>query len=201
MAERWIAEGPFGGLVASARGAHRQGPAGLVVEPRDGVGLVSLHAYRGRHVALADALGAAFGVALPSRPRVEVGEPVSVVWSGPQHWLLLGSSRDLAARIRDVVAENGLVTEQTGSRGLLRLSGGRVRDVLAKGCSIDLHPRAFPVGHAAVTAVAQIGVQIWQPGEGVFDVAVPRSYAASAWSWLTAAANEFGMEVRAAVAA
>ena len=78
-----------------------------------------------------------------------------------------------------------------------RLSGPCVRTVLAKGVPLDLHPRAFGPGYAAVTAVAGIGVHLWQlAGEPTYELAVPRGFAASFWRWLAAAAVEFGFAVR-----
>jgi hypothetical protein len=41
----------------------------------------------------------------------------------------------------------------------------RVRDVLAKGVPLDLHPRSFRTGDVASTLVAYIGVQIQQLDE------------------------------------
>ena len=58
---------------------------------------------------------------------------------------------------------------------------------------IDLHPRAFRAGDAAVTTVAHIGAQIWQVDETpTYELIVSRSFAAGFWEWLTDAAAEFG---------
>jgi sarcosine oxidase subunit gamma len=46
------------------------------------------------------------------------------------------------------------IVDQSHGRTLLRVTGPRVRDALAKGLAIDLHPREFKTGYAAVTAVA-----------------------------------------------
>ena len=76
------------------------------------------------------------------------------------------------------------------------MSGPRVRDTLAKGCSLDLHPRAFKPGDAATTPVALIDCQIWQLDETpTYALAVPSSFAESFWDWLTASAAEFGYTV------
>jgi sarcosine oxidase subunit gamma len=78
---------------------------------------------------------------------------------------------------------------------LLQAAGPRVRDALAKGLAIDLHPRVFTTGHAAVTAVAHIGVHIWQVDDSpTYEIAVPRSLAISFWRWLAASAAEYGLE-------
>jgi sarcosine oxidase subunit gamma len=71
-----------------------------------------------------------------------------------------------------------------------------MRDALAKGCPIDLHPRAFAAGNAAITVIAHIGIHLWRlPFDDGLYVALFRSMAGSFWSWLHASAAEFGLEV------
>ncbi len=52
------------------------------------------------------------------------------------------------------------MSDQSDARLVLHLSGPRVRDVLAKGVPIDLHPKVFKPGDVATTLIAYIGVQI-----------------------------------------
>jgi sarcosine oxidase subunit gamma len=88
------------------------------------------------------------------------------------------------------------ITEQSDSKAVIRISGARARDVMAKGCSLDLHPRVFKPGDAATTAVALIDCQFWQIDDAPsYDLAVPSSFAESFWSWLAASAAEFGYSV------
>ena len=89
------------------------------------------------------------------------------------------------------------MTDQSDARLVLLLSGPRVRDVLAKGVPVDLHPKAFKPGDVANTIVAHIGVQIDMLDDApIYQLTAPRSTAGSFWSWLTASAAEFGYEVR-----
>lgn len=99
--------------------------------------------------------------------------------------------RTLGARLADLAA----VADQSDARGVLRVSGPNMRDTLAKGCLIDLHPRAFRPGDVALTSIAYIAVQLWAVDEATFDLAVPRSMAMSFWSWLRAPAASYGVEV------
>ena len=78
---------------------------------------------------------------------------------------------------------------------MLRLSGSNVRDVLAKGLAVDLHPKAFKPGDVATTLIAYIGVQIDMLDDATWQLSAPRSMAGSFWSWLTASAAEFGYDV------
>jgi sarcosine oxidase subunit gamma len=71
-----------------------------------------------------------------------------------------------------------------------------VRETLAKGCPVDLHPRAFEPGDTALTAIAHMGVQLWQGDAApTYELFVTRSMAGSFAEWLLAAAAEFGLEV------
>jgi len=88
------------------------------------------------------------------------------------------------------------VVDQSDARTLLRLRGPRLMDTLAKGLEIDLHPRAFPAGSVALTALSHVPVVVWKRREAlVLDLLVPRPTAADIWHWLQEAAAEFGIEV------
>jgi sarcosine oxidase subunit gamma len=78
----------------------------------------------------------------------------------------------------------------------LRISGPHTRELLAKGCSLDLHPRVFRTGHCAQTSLAHVGVLLHLPDAGGgIDLYCSRSYAQHLWHWLSEAAGEFGYEV------
>ncbi|MEM1306899.1 MAG: hypothetical protein AAGG99_05185 [Pseudomonadota bacterium] len=66
------------------------------------------------------------------------------------------------------------------ARFVVRLAGADARAVLARGCGIDLHARAFAVGTAASTAFGHIPLTLWRlpddNGDPAFCLATPRSY-------------------------
>ena len=125
---------------------------------------------------------------------------MSFVGYGPGQWLAVSESlanetlaRDLEAKLQGLAS----ISDQSGGRTVLRISGRRARDVLAKGLPIDLDPRAFPLGSAATSVISHMGVQLWQVDDTrSYDIAVFRSLSESFWRWLTASAAEFGYEVR-----
>ena len=81
---------------------------------------------------------------------------------------------------------------------MLELSGPRVRDVLAKGVPLDLHPVRFRDGDVALTAVAHVAVHLRQVSDApAYRLSVPRSYFGAFWHWLASSAAEFGCEVAA----
>lgn len=97
----------------------------------------------------AEAAGLALGAPLPLEPctAVRTGD-LAVLWLGPDQWLVVGppgSQEDLEARLRKAAGEAHVsVTDVSAQRTTLLVSGPRARDLLAHGCSLDLHPRVFP---------------------------------------------------------
>jgi sarcosine oxidase subunit gamma len=142
---------------------------------------------------------AALGVDLPTAPNtwVPVGSAGRAVWLGPDEWLLTSTTEapeELEARVRAAVLPlGGSATDVSAQRIGLRLTGARVRDVLAKGCSIDLHPRAFGRGSSAQTPLGQAGVVLLGLSDAGDDVVVlvRSSFAGYLADWLLDAALEF----------
>ena len=190
------------GVVAAGRHGRRTGDPGVVVSEVRGVGLATITARKGRRGALVDAARAAFGVELPSEPRCVAARDIAFVWSGPDQWLAHwypAPAQGMEAALAEPFAGLGAIVDQSHGRTLLRITGPRVRDALAKGLAIDLHPREFKTGYAAVTAVAHIGVHLWQTDDGpTYELAVPRGFALSFWHWLEASSAEYGLELVAA---
>ena len=54
------------------------------------------------------------------------------------------------------------MTDVSAQRTTLELSAPGARDVLAQGCSLDLHPRAFGPGDCAQTLLARAAVILHQ---------------------------------------
>ena len=75
-------------------------------------------------------------------------------------------------------------------------SGIVLRDVLRKGTSIDLHPKAFGPGQCAQTGIARCHMLLHQTSdEPAYDIYVHRSFADYLWRWLEDAAREYGVAV------
>lgn len=187
---------PLHGLAKSGH-YGRAGLAGLTIVERPDIAFASVIARRGQREALASAIQATFGLALPDGPRSSRKDGVMFSGVGPDQWIASAENTgDFAASLRERIGAFAVVADQSDSRLVLHLSGPRVRDVLAKGVPVDLHPRAFKTGDVASTLVAHIGVQIDMLDDApIFQLTAPRSMAGSFWSWLTASAAEFGYDV------
>ncbi|MFJ8016729.1 sarcosine oxidase subunit gamma [Streptomyces sp. NPDC096339] len=147
----------------------------------------------------ADAVGLALGLQLPLEPGtvVRAGDSTAV-WIGPDEWLVVGrpgTQRDLKSRIRSASGDEPVsVTDVSAQRTTVLVGGPRARDLLAHGCSLDLHPCAFGPGRAAQTTLARTHVLLVardDPRAG-FWVLVRSSFADYLMDWLLDAAVEYG---------
>jgi sarcosine oxidase subunit gamma len=161
---------------------------------RDGV---ELHAFGGQFAALHLA-AAALGLALPAINRTSQAGDLTIIGVAPQGWLILAPQGDpcaLAARLAPLAAHGALVETGHGV-AFIEIAGGNARHVLAKGCRIDLHDRAFRAGDAARTVMAQIGVTLWRPDDRpAYNLAFPATFAASFSHFLLASAEETGADI------
>ena len=188
-------------ICAAGRHGRPTGPAGVHVEERATVGMATLNCRAGQRALLGHAVAAAFGIALPSAGKRIVGRDLALTGTGADQWLaeaLTPSPGGIEAVLQPLLGPHAGIVDQSHARIVLRLWGPRIRDALATGVPIDLHPRAFAEGDAAQTMVAHIGVLIWQiAADPVYEIAVPRSSFASFWRWFEASAARHGFEIHA----
>ena len=150
--------------------------------------------------AFLDAAVGALGFALPLEPNtVARGPETAALWLGPDEWLVLAppDRGGLESTIESALeGRRHAVVDVSGGQTVIGLSGDRARDVLAKGCTLDLHPRAFGPGRCAQTLVAKANATIWQTGDGPsYDLIVRRSFAEYTALWLSDASREYGLTV------
>lgn len=203
MAElSWIARSPLEhALVVGPYGANQTSPGVSLTEIR-GFGLIQIMARRGRSADLANAIHAHFGVAAPYGPKMAQAESATLIWSGPDQFLVL-SPREGSPSMQELrQAFSGLasLSDQSHARALIRIAGPDARAMLAKLSSIDLHPEQFPVSSAAATSVDHTSVNLWRgddaDGGAVFDLLVFATFAGSLWHTMLDAGAEYGIDVR-----
>jgi sarcosine oxidase subunit gamma len=127
--------------------------------------------------------------ALPGANRF-VGTPLGdCFWLRPDEWLVVGepSSREwaLAALESAVGRDEGAVVDVSSSRVPLEVQGLGARDLLASGCSVDLHPRVFGPGQCVQTLFGKAPVLLCQMDSPPrFRLFVRPSLLAYVVSWL-----------------
>jgi heterotetrameric sarcosine oxidase gamma subunit len=135
---------------------------------------------------------AAFGLALRDAPkRTQAGE-ISALGIGPGRWLFLKQGGSGFADQLSPLSAHASLSDHSDGYAVFEVSGPRVRDALAKGVPVDLHPSVF-TDDVAVTSIAHIGAIVWQSAPDRFAIAVFRSFAGSLWHWLAASAAELGL--------
>lgn len=175
--------------------ADHQDAAGVTITERRELALCSVMARRNASGLLAERVRETFGMALPLSPATTGPGAVEFIWAGPHQWLALSERHDaneLERLLRTSLGSAASLTDQSEGRTVLRISGPRTREALAKGVHIDLHPRVFRPGDVAMTSIAHINVHLWQVDETpTYDVATFRSFGIAFWDWLMAASVEF----------
>jgi sarcosine oxidase subunit gamma len=139
------------------------------------------------------AIGNSLNISLPVKPNtVADNGSIRAYWLGPDEWLCVSVGQDAKSKFesarRALAGLHGTVTDVSSGYTMLKLSGSGSADVLAKGCGLDLHSRAFGPGQCAQTLIAKCPVLIEHPDE--FRIIVRRSYADYLWQWLLDAARQ-----------
>ncbi|MEM8588009.1 MAG: sarcosine oxidase subunit gamma family protein [Pseudomonadota bacterium] len=145
----------------------------------------------------ADAMRNTLGLDLPTEPNrcrstTAEGDGAAEViyWLGPDEWLVMaaaGMEASLEAALRAARTEDPWLSVVDVSHNLtgLRLGGTSAREVLASGCSLDLHPRVFDVDHCGQTVLAKSRILLRQVSvEPAFELWVRNSFARYLADWL-----------------
>ena len=174
---------------------------GLVLAERRGLAIVQLAADPQHYDRIATRLEDAIGLALPQTPnRARVAGELVALWTGPGRVLVVAPERrDLEAELASALAGAEVAITALGhSRTVIRLFGPRLRDLLAKGCGLDFHRRAFGAGASVQSSYEKIAVLLHALDDApTVDLYVARGFAASLWEHLLEGALEFGCRVMA----
>jgi sarcosine oxidase, subunit gamma len=179
-------------------------PRGVRLAERRGLGKIDL---RGDPTdrAFMTGVGRVLDLLLPTEPNSSARKgKVTALWLGPDEWLLTCPLDDTAFfmnSLREALADaRAAITELSDGRVALSLAGPNARDVLAKGCPLDLHPNTFRPGQCAQSLLAKADVLLHlredDPRSGAaFDLYVARSFVHYVWTWLEDAGLEYGVQV------
>jgi methylglutamate dehydrogenase subunit D len=187
-------------LVPGHYGAEGDVP-GITISEQTDLALATVMARKGQSAELSARLKQLFAVELPVTPRHAASGQVHFIWAGPGRWLAATRNRlpsVFESDLRRACSGLASVTGQSDGRSIIRISGAKAREALAKGVPLDLDPRVFGPDDTAMTLVAHINVHLWQSDAApTYDFAMFRSFAGSFCEWLLDAAAEFGTEVLA----
>jgi sarcosine oxidase subunit gamma len=139
-----------------------------------------------------DSLEDALGVSLPQTPNTcALTGDIEVCWMAPGEWALIGMAPNDARRRLERARIDVLlhIADFTDAWSRWRVDGPRARDVLAKGCSLDLHPRAFQDAQCAGTQLDRIHVLLIRQGDQ-FALHAERALSRHVWLWFEQATAE-----------
>ena len=120
------------------------------------------------------------------------------VWLGPDEFMIIceaGKDEELASAIHTSFGSlHAAVTNITDALAAFHLKGAAVRQVLAKGCALDLHQNSFTSDDAAQTLLSHAAVTIMALADDEFIVICRTSFASYLHDWLLDAALEYGVK-------
>ena len=144
------------------------------------------------HAAVLDATVLPLGLAFPrAANRFLVSAANTVVWTGPDDWLVI--AEDNATGLRSSLEQafaghHAAIVDTSGNRVRLALSGDGARDMMARACALDFDPPHFVAGHCAGTMVARAQAYVLQRTPApVYEIVVRRSLSLYLQDWFAAA--------------
>lgn len=196
MAEPLGQQSPLVAFYPLETGADAPVVMPVVLEERPFLGHINLRGDPSDH-AFRDAVTDTIGFAIPTDANtVTAHEQRVACWLGPNEWLLICGEDEKTSfpdKLRDGLGTVfAAATDVSSGQTIIRIRGQRALDVLAKGCTLDLHPRAFGSGRCAQSSIGKASTLIRYVDEiPTLDIVVRRSFADYLWQWLTDAAAEY----------
>jgi sarcosine oxidase subunit gamma len=187
-----------------ALGAERLQPRGIRLAERSDLGKIDLRGDPGDR-AFMSAVGRCLELVLPGEPVTTATRGgLTAIWLGADQWLITRPRDDVprhVSALREALQDvHAAITDVSDGRVAVRLSGPSARDVLAKGCPLDLEHPGFRAGTAAQSLLAKTSVLIHLVADEAaagptFDVYAGRSFAHYLFTWLEDAGREYGVQV------
>ena len=174
------------------------GTVGLTFHVMEHLGKLNIRGDNSLKAAVKAATGCHFP---PLANHFETAGERHIVWLGPDEYLLLcesGKEKALYDTLTSTIKTNHFaITDVSDSLCALSLSGEAVRDVLAKGCSLDFHPSKFGAGRCAQSLLAHAGITLMALPDDAFILICRTSFAPYVHDWLVDAALEYGYQFTA----
>ena len=154
-----------------------------------------------RQPRFVDEVRRSVGVALPTVPNTTAKSgALTTLWLGPASWLLIAGNAVALSGFesrRDALnAVGGALFDVSASRIAWTVAGAQAATVLAKGCPLDFHPRAFVEGACAQSVLGHVNVLFYKRASSpAFTVLVARSFARDVWRTLCVSAAQYGYDV------
>ncbi|MFM0505081.1 sarcosine oxidase subunit gamma [Paraburkholderia caffeinilytica] len=139
-----------------------------------------------RDAAFVSAVESVIGCQPPEKANtIARGHGYDMLWLGPDEWLVRSAMAHDAARTAPLQTKLGAAfagvfasaVDIGSGYTVLEISGTRARDVLARGCPLDLHAKLFGEGQCAQSHYFKASMTLVPTGADSFDIVVRRSFA------------------------
>jgi sarcosine oxidase subunit gamma len=133
-------------------------------------------------------LGGVLGMPPPTAPNTAAGREPRLLWLAPGEWAVVGRARPDLPQALAAACGGALhdLADLMAGWTAFRVIGEGAAELMAKGCSLDLHPAAFGADRCGRTLMAQVPVLIAREPEG-FVIYVDRSFAGHMRAWFASA--------------
>lgn len=186
----------FGLAARASQGGHAT--AGVVLGEAAHRTIINIRGDSG-DAAFTAAVKSATGVDLPVKANtVNSANGISILWLGPNEWWVVAApdrSDELVPALRQAFqGQHTAVIDVSESRTVITVSGPKARDLLARGISLDLHPRVFGPGQCAQTGMARANILLHQiDDKPSYDIYVLKSFSDYLFRWSEKIAQDFGL--------
>lgn len=139
-----------------------------------------------RDAAFVRAVENVIGCRPPEKANTIVrGDGYDMLWLGPDEWLVRSATAHDATRTAPLQAKLSAAfvgvfasaVDIGSGYTVLEITGTRTREVLARGCPLDLHPKLFGAGQCAQSHYFKASMTLLPTGADSFDIVVRRSFA------------------------
>ena len=178
-------ESPLVGVDALLKKHQATASAAFRLSERPFLELVNLRGDT-RDAAFVQAVKDVLGCPPPEKANTVVrGNGYDMLWLGPDEWLVRSATAHDATRTAPLQAKLGAALAGVFASAVdigsgytvLEISGTRTREVLARGCPLDLHPKLFGDGQCAQSHYFKASMTLVPTGADSFDIVVRRSFA------------------------
>ena len=126
-------------------------------------------------------------------PKVTMNKETRILWNAPRTWLIISSKKNIVSSIKDKCDnENFAVTDISHSRAVIQIKGLQAKEVLKKGCPININEIQVNSCAGTVFNGITIVVDCVNNNPDTFNLLALRSFGETFYHHVTDAALEFG---------
>jgi len=125
--------------------------------------------------------------------KVTANKEIRVLWNAPRTWLVISSKKNIVSTIKDKFDDkNFAVTDISDSRAVIQIKGLQAKEVLKKGCPININEIQVNNCSGTVFNGITVVVDFVNNNPDTFNLLALRSFGETFYHHVTDAALEFG---------